>query len=65
MDDSIRDRVVFLGGKAAGVDCPDCELKTIDIDLDASESTDVTCPECGTTILSEDEKAQLRQAGKL
>lgn len=65
MDDSIRDRVVFLGGKAAGVDCPDCKLKTTDIDLNASEITDVPCPECGTTILSEDEKSELRQAGKL
>lgn len=64
LDDSIRDRVLFLGGKAAGVSCPNCQFTTREVDLDAHSLSDVTCPECGTTILSKEQQAQLRQADK-
>lgn len=65
LDDTIRERVVFLGGKAAGVECPNCQYRGRDVDLDVHTFTNVTCPECGATVLTEDEKAQLRQADKL
>jgi len=57
--------MIFLGGKAAGVDCPNCDFRSRDIELDPVGITNVTCPECDATILTEDQKAQLRQAGKL
>lgn len=65
LDDTIRDRVIFLGGKAAGVDCPTCDFRSRDVDLDTVRLTDISCPECGRTILTEGQKSQLRQAGKL
>ncbi len=65
LDDTIRDRVIFLAGKAAGVDCPNCEFRSRDVELDIVRLTDTSCPECGTTVLTEDQKSQLRQAGKL
>lgn len=65
LDESIRDRVIFLAGKVGGVDCPNCEFKGRNVDLDAVTITNITCPECGTTILTEDQKLQLRQADKL
>ncbi|MFC6764197.1 hypothetical protein [Natrinema soli] len=65
MDETIRDRVIFLAGKAAGVDCSNCEFRSRDVELDAVRLTNTTCPECGMTILTEDQNAQLRQDGKL
>ena len=65
LDETIRDRVIFLAGKAAGVDCPNCEYRSRDVELDAVRLTNTTCPECGMTILTEDQNAQLQQAGKL
>lgn len=49
-----------MGGKVAGVDCPNCELKTKEMDFNAYVITEITRPECSTTILSEDEKSKLR-----
>lgn len=65
MDDSIRDRVILVGGIVAGVDCPDCEFESREIALDEYSISEVVCPDCGATILTEDQKSQLRQAGKL
>lgn len=65
LDDSIRDRVIQFGGQVVGVDCPGCEFESRDFDLDAHRITDVACPNCGETILTEDEKSELRRAGKL
>ena len=64
-DDAIRDRVILLAGKVAGIDCPNCECKTRDVELDAVNFTTISCPECNTTVLTEDQQSQLRQAGKL
>lgn len=61
----VSDRVIILGGMVAGVDCPNCEFRSRDIELDAQRITSVSCPECDATILTEDQKSQLRQAGKL
>lgn len=65
LDDGIRERVILLGGKVAGVDCPHCEFTSRDIDLAPFATTDVDCPECGATILTESEKQQLQSAHKL
>lgn len=65
MDDNIRDRVILFAGQVAGVDCPDCDFRSRDVELDTIKLTSTTCPECGATILTEEQKAQLRQAGKL
>lgn len=65
LDSSIRDRVVFLGGKVAGVICPHCGYTGRDADLDAHRFGAVDCPACETTILTEPEKSELRQADKL
>lgn len=65
LDDSVRERVVLFGGKVAGVDCPHCEYRSLDSDLDAHAFDKVSCPECDSPILTEEQKAELRQAGKL
>lgn len=65
LDDDIRERVTLLAGKATGVDCPNCGYQSRDVDLEAHRMEDVVCPDCGETVLSADEKAQLRRAGKL
>lgn len=65
LEDTIRERVVFLGGKVSGVDCPNCEYSGRESDLDAHRFTSVTCPVCGATILTEAQKSTLRQAEKL
>lgn len=65
LDDSIREKVVFVGGKVGGVQCPECGCKRRDVSIEPHTFTDVTCPECGATILSEDQKSELRQAQKL
>lgn len=65
LDDGIRDNVILVGGKVAGIDCPDCQYSSRDADLDAHSLAAVTCPDCGATVLTEDQKSQLRQAGKL
>lgn len=64
IDPSVRDRVVFLGGKAAGIDCPECDLRSREVDIDGHSLTGVTCPECGATVLTEEQKAQLRRGDK-
>lgn len=64
IDSGVRERVVFLGGKAAGIDCPECELRTCDVDIDGHSLTEVTCPDCGATVLTEEQKAQLRRGDK-
>lgn len=64
-DDGIRDRVVLTGGVVAGVDCPDCEVGSREIDVDDYTTTDVTCPESDATVLTGDQKSPLRRAGKL
>lgn len=65
LDDTIRERVVLLGGKVSGVECPNCEYSGRESDLDAHRFTSVTCPDCGSTILTEAQKSTLRQAEKL
>lgn len=65
LDDGIRERVILLGGIVAGVDCPECQFRSREIELKAHSLAGVSCPECGATILTEDQKAQLRKAGKL
>lgn len=65
VDDSVRERVVLVAGKVAGVDCPNCQYESRDTDVAAFETSSVTCPECGTTILTTDGRTALRQAGKL
>lgn len=63
-DDSVRHRLILLGGKVAGVDCPNCSFRSQDLEVDPLSFTPVTCPECGTTILTEEEKGELRRAHK-
>ncbi|MFC7195065.1 hypothetical protein ACFQL4_11005 [Halosimplex aquaticum] len=63
LNSEIRDRVVLVGGKVSGVDCPDCQFDGGEFDTYSTES--IVCPECGTTILTADQKSQLRQSGKL
>lgn len=65
LDADVRDRVILLGGRVAGVDCPNCQFRSRDIELEAHSITNVTCPHCNATILTEDQKSQFRQAGKL
>lgn len=65
LDAEIRDRVVLSGGKVVGVDCPDCPFESHDVDVTPFASTDVACPDCGATILTEDDKLQLVRANKL
>lgn len=65
LDSTIRERVVFIGGKVGGVDCPNCQFRGDDVALDAYMTSSVTCPDCGTTILTEEQRAELRQAHKL
>lgn len=65
LDEGIRDRVILMGGKVSGVDCPHCELRSRDVDLNDGTVRDVSCPNCSETVLSADEMSQLRQADKL
>lgn len=65
LDDSIRERVVLMGGKVAGVDCPHCEFHSREIDVDPASMTAIHCPECHSPILSRNHRSQLRQADKL
>lgn len=65
LDESVRNRVIFLGGKVAGLDCPNCQFESRNLELNTYTLTNVVCPYCGTTILTKDQKSQLRQAGKL
>lgn len=64
LDDSVRDRLILVGGKVAGVDCPNCPFKSRDLELDPLSFIPVSCPECGTTIITEEEKSELRRAHK-
>lgn len=64
-EESIHERVVLLGGKVTGIDCPECTFAGSDVDLDAHRRGAVTCPNCGEMALTADEKAELRQNGKL
>jgi ribosomal protein S27E len=65
LDSELRDRVRLLGGKVAGVDCPECEYRSTERTFDAHTQEPVDCPDCGRTILTVEEKGQLRRAGKL
>lgn len=65
LDGNTRERVIFLAGKVAGVDCNDCSFQSRDVSLDAHTMDPVSCPDCGATILTAEQKSQLRQAGKL
>lgn len=65
LSETIRERVILLGGKVAGVDCPKCAFKSRDITVEVHTTASITCPNCDTTILTESQKSQLRQAGKL
>lgn len=65
LDDTIRERVLFVGGKATGVTCPECSFDSRDVELPAHTFTEVTCPECDATILTEAQKSELRRASKL
>lgn len=65
LDESIRERAILIGGKLAGVECPNCEFDGRDLDMESHTTEAVSCPNCGTTLLTADEKAQLRQAHKL
>lgn len=51
LNGEICDRVVLVGGKVSGVDCPNCQFDGGDLDTYSTES--VTCPECGATVLTE------------
>lgn len=65
LGESVRDRAVLVGGKVAGVSCPDCGSETREVDVDAHSLSSVTCPDCGATVLTEDQVARLRRAHKL
>lgn len=65
LDSTIRERVVFIGGKVGGVDCPDCQFHGDDVDLDGYTVSSITCPDCGATILTEEQRSELRHAHKL
>lgn len=65
LDYGIRERVILVGGKVVGVDCPHCEFTSRDIDLAPFVATDVDYPECGATIQTEGEKLQLQSVHKL
>lgn len=65
LDDSIRENVLFVGGKVTGVNCPECAFESRDVGIDAHKLTDFTCPDCNATILTEEQKSDLRQANKL
>lgn len=64
LDDTIRRKVLFAGGKVTGVSCPDCRYESRDVEIDAYTSEEVICPECDGTILTRDQKATLRDARK-
>lgn len=64
-DSTIYDRVVFVGGKVSGIDCPECDFETRETEIESHSLSPVTCPNCGATILSTDQKSTLRQAHKL
>lgn len=64
-EDPIRENVLFVGGKAAGVTCPECGFESRDVGLEPHTFSEVTCPECDITILTEEQKSELRQAHKL
>lgn len=64
-DDDFRDRVIVLGGKVAGVDCPECEFDGRDVEIDSHTAAAVHCPNCGTTLLTADQKTRLRRNNKL
>lgn len=65
LDKSIRERVLFVGGKVTGVTCPECGFESRDVDLPVHTFTDVTCPECDATTLTEEQKSALRRTNKL
>lgn len=65
LNDEIRDRIILVGGKVGGVDCPACQFNSREINPDPFSDVDLTCPECGTVILTEGEKRQLQSAHKL
>lgn len=65
LDDATRENVLFVGGKVTGVSCPACEFESRDIDIEAHTLSDVTCPQCEATILTEEQKSDLRRAHKL
>lgn len=65
LEDTTRENVLFVGGKAAGVTCPECDFESREVGLEPHTFSAVTCPECGATILTEAQKSALRQAHKL
>lgn len=65
LDEEIRDRVILIGGKVSGVDCPHCEFRSREVELSSSTVREIRCPECSGNVLTEDQMSQLRQADKL
>lgn len=65
LDDDIQNSVILIGGIVAGVDCPECEFASRDVNFESHSIDEVTCPDCGATILTEDQRSQLRRTGKL
>lgn len=65
LDEDIKTNLIMRGGKVAGINCPNCEFESRDVELAAHAITDVTCPDCGTRVLTEDQKTRLRRADKL
>lgn len=65
LTDDVRERVILLGGKVAGLDCPECGFRSKEIEFNAHSLDGIPCPECDAEMLTADQKAQLRRAGKL
>lgn len=65
LDESLRDRVVLAGGKVIAIGCPDCEFDGRDLDVTSHTPTAVDCPQCDATLLTANQKSQLRRADKL
>lgn len=65
LGDEIRARVLLVGGKVTGVDCPACSFESRSVEPDPFDSSDLVCPDCGRTILTGEQKRQLQRANKL
>lgn len=64
LDDTLRERLILVGGKVAGAECPNCGFYGRDVDFESHTTEGVNCPDCGTPLLTAEEKSQLRRANK-
>lgn len=65
LSERTQDRLMLFGGKVGGIDCPNCQFESRDIELKPHSTAEIKCPECGRTILTEDAIAQLQHDHKL